>query len=472
MNIAVFVFLFAQDAAGPEFPRFELSRERIRNRVIVDAELRNRLGVDLEAPRLTLVFFDGDREVRRSHTAHLPRLAAGGSVPVKIETEHVEKFGRLEALLESGDRRFVYEGRDLAKPPVLRAPPPPRLETRVRTQTRAGEELRAVVELRNLGVARARETGLLLAFEGSPAPPLHVRVPDVEAASEDVIEVVVPSAPPGAVRATAVCAVADIPCPPDPLGAINEVEVGRCRLVRLSDGTIRITGTLRNGRPSTVEKVVVEFRVGGVTRLLEAPEPLAPGAQRQFELVVAGAGAVEGYTYAMSYGETSKPAGEGIVRGATARRTSTRALAGAETGAAVMERLTVQVRGLRWEKGPPRGKKAADVAFLRIAVRDRAGQPAHPTGRFAARVGDAAVVRTIGEEAWAKDVDELAGKARPESVAYDPIAGELWIGLVRPEAPGAALRIADVALSLDGAGAWSWPSLAEPFQVEARGPDR
>jgi hypothetical protein len=110
-------------------------------------------------------------------------------------------------------------------------------------------------------------------------------------------------------------------------------------------------------------------------------------------------------------------------------------------------------------------------------VRDRTGKPYYPTGLLSATVteGERAhppVQRGIPDEAWSTDVEELTPlKAKAESVAYDSLTGELWVGLLRPDKVGAPLRLA-LTLALVGAGTWEWSGLAEPFQAAARGPSK
>jgi hypothetical protein len=478
--------LAGQDVAGPEFLRFEFSREKVRNRVTADAQLRNGLAVDLDGARLTITYWDGDREVRVSNTLHLARIAAGAVLPVKVETELVEKFDRFEVVLVSGDRRFTYMGTDLGRPPELLKAPPARLEASLAGETRPTKfpgDLVLQAAVRNVGVSKASEHGLLVLLLDAAGRPVHaawVRPGgDLDPATEDVLQATLPDVPDYAsARVSAACVVADVPVPPDPIGASSDVEIGRCRLARLSDGAVRVTGMLRNGRSGAVKGVEAGFRLGGKTHVLRIPETLRAGALRPFEFHVAGAGKVEEYTYSVAYGDAADPKDEPAPRLPLARRVSTRRLSAAEAGAAPSASPTVELRGLRWVKGAAAGKKGgADIAFLRLAVRDRAGKPSYPVGELSATVNEAGKAhpvarRAVVDESWGTDVDELgAGKARPESVAYDALTGELWVGLVRPDKPTAPLKLG-VTLTLAGWGTWEWSGLDEPFQTVARPPDR
>jgi hypothetical protein len=471
------------EKAGPEFTRFELSRERVRHRVIAEATLANLLAVDLDGVRVTIAFYDGEREVRRSPTAHLGKIPTGRSAALSLETEQVEKFDRFEVLVESGDRRFVYRGRDPARPPELLRAPPPRVEVASLREARPERfpgTARVVAAVRNAGVNPAREPDLSLEFldaAGRTVRAVRVRLGAViEPSSEESFEVTVPDCPDyAAVRAAAACAVGDVPIPPDPFQRLEELEIGQCRLVRMTDGSVRVTGMIRNGLSRAVRKVVIAFRLGGVEHPLALAGALAPGEVRPFEGWAIGAGAVDGYAYAVSFEEA--PAGaEPAASRPVARSLGSRRI---EVAAAAGPRATVALRGVAWVR-PGSGKGArpkTDVAFVKLAVRGPDGRGLYPPGTlsFAAQVGGQAPlrgVREIREEAWGRDAEELAGPGgSSESVAYDPLTGELYVGLVPVDPPGAPFKL-DILLKLEGFGEWEWKGLQAPFQSEARGPDR
>src|SRR5262245_49089043 len=73
----------AQDA-GPRFTQFEFARERIGHKVIVDATLVNTASQDLTDVRITVSYFVGDRELRKSRPVQVARIAAQESASFKI----------------------------------------------------------------------------------------------------------------------------------------------------------------------------------------------------------------------------------------------------------------------------------------------------------------------------------------------------------------------------------------------------
>lgn len=484
LSLAVSALQTPAEKTGPEFTRFELSRERVRHRVIAEASLANLLAVDLDEVRVTIIFHDGDREVRRSPTAHLGKIPSGRSAPLTVETEQVEKFDRFEVLVESGERRFVYRGRDPTRPPEMLRAPPPRVEIafiREQRPERFPGTVRLTAAVRNPGVSPAREPDLALEFldpAGRPLRRMRVRLSSaIPPASEETFEVSLPDCPEFvSLRARAACALADVPIPPDPFQRLAELEIGQCRLVRMTDGSVRVTGMIRNGLPRGARRVVVSFRLGGIEHPLSLDGTLGPGEVRPFECWIAGAGTVDGYAYTVCFEEAEERAPASPGAGPAVRSLGTRRI---EAPAAAGPRATVALRGIAWIRPATEktGRSKADVAFLKLAVRGPDGRAVYPVGTllFAAQVENRPPVkglRRISEEAWSKDAEELATAAGfPESVAYDPLSGELYVGLVAVEPKGAPLKL-DISLKLEGLGEWEWKGLQAPFQSEAHGPNR
>jgi hypothetical protein len=142
-------------------------------------------------------------------------------------------------------------------------------------------------------------------------------------------------------------------------------------------------------------------------------------------------------------------------------------------------RPTVEIRGLKWFDRDPLERKQegpGDVPFLRLAVRLK-NQAIHPAGKIQVMLFDGAKplrFLNIGIEdaCYQRDAGELSTRtALPEIVAYDPISGELWIGLLRLDHAKSTLR-ADVTLTLEDAGTWEWKGLEKSFAAEPRASDR
>ena len=79
--------------------------------------------------------------------------------------------------------------------------------------------------------------------------------------------------------------------------------------------------------------------------------------------------------------------------------------------------------------------------------------------------------RAITDQTWSTDVDDLGGMKTPvEATAYDPTTGELWVGLLRGDKAKTQLR-ADVTLTIDGIGTWTWKGLEKAFEAAPKPPD-
>ncbi len=135
----------------------------------------------------------------------------------------------------------------------------------------------------------------------------------------------------------------------------------------------------------------------------------------------------------------------------------------------------VELRGLRWfdhdplEKG---GEGAGDQPFLRLTVA-RAREILHPTGKCEIMVfqGDRPLkflILRIDDSAWARDAADLGSRKRSAGeVAFDPLEGELWIGLLRVDRSRGDLKL-DISLRLDEGGTWEWKGLTKPFRADPK----
>jgi hypothetical protein len=95
----------------PVFTRFEFVRERSEHRVLAGVTIRNPGGVDLTDLWISVVYFDGDRQLRESKGCRVPRLPARESIPLTLEAKQVENFSRYEVVLEEDSQRLVYGGK-------------------------------------------------------------------------------------------------------------------------------------------------------------------------------------------------------------------------------------------------------------------------------------------------------------------------------------------------------------------------
>ncbi len=494
----------SSQAQAPEWSKFELARERLGHKVIVDAVLANPQGPELSDVRILAVFYSGQSELRRTTAVRIPRIAPGHSAPVRLEAEQVPNFDRYEAIVETGGRKFVYTPADPGRPPVLRKASQPRLAV-VSYKDYPPQEFpgraRLEIVVKNLSEADAQDPVALLSFLDAAGVVVHktyVRLaPSIRGLSEDSFEIAVPKVPEyAAAAAAAAWTAAEIPPPAEPPPDAAEVAIRGLRIRRLSDGTALVTGSVRNGTAGAVEKVRIDLRLGTKAHSVSLPGQIAPGASLPFEAFVPACPPFEDGAYSISHKEASRARQETAPEpAASAKRTGSRDVSA--EAAFVPEKdaqdlkpktdgptqakgpaLTAEIRGVRWIEGLNlRGLKTGDVAYLRMAFRDADGNPAQPTGSFTAITYDGDrplknVPRNITKDSWKLDARRInAQNANHETVARDPATGELWVGLLRTETGSYMNLRLDVKLTVPKIGTWTWKGLEDKCEAPARGPD-
>jgi hypothetical protein len=479
--------LQAQDPV-PEFGKFDLARERIGHRIVADAVLVNPLPTELRDVKVTAIFFDSERELKRSKPVPIDRIAPGGSGGAKIEVAQVPNFSRYEVVVESGGKRWAYAGDDPDRPPVIKLAGTARLVVAGLTESRPASfpgTSTLVLSLRNAGEGVARAPTAVLTYRakgGAAVQRVHVRLADTLALDVvDTFEVVVPRVPEYAVLEVMPAWVArELASPPDSQFENDVVAVKQVKVGRLSNGTVLVTGQVRNGLKKTVEKVTVTFALGTREVPLSVAGRIRPGASSPVDFYVPDLGLFDGCSYGLDYSEAADAKGDAEVPSQpTAKRTGSRKASDVDPAVAQRGRMSAEVRGVKWVEGSQflAMKGGGDVAFLRVALRDRNSKPVHPVGRISATLYDGAKPagtpsRLIKDESWSTDVDDLGGfKVPAEAVAYDPATGELWVGLLRGDKAKVQLK-ADVLLTIDGMGVWEWKGLEKTLEAPAKPPDR
>src|SRR5581483_3799784 len=171
--------------------------ERIGHKVIVDGEMLNRTGAELADVKLTAIYYDGNRELRRSKTVRVAKVADKARAPVTLEADNVPNFTRYELYVEVGAITRLYVGDEKAPMPSLKKAAPAAL-TLISTKDAPPKSFPgdAVVALtvRNDGGNEAYEPTAVLSFKVRGEQKLvHVLLDrQIAAGSEDTFEVTVP----------------------------------------------------------------------------------------------------------------------------------------------------------------------------------------------------------------------------------------------------------------------------------------
>lgn len=488
--------LLAQDSTlVPEFTRFALSRERVGHKVVAEGVLSAPADVEFKDLRLTFIYFEGTRELKRSDPVDRALLPPGSNWTFKAEAAQVEKFDRYEAWLDASGRRVIYESRDLTSLPAPRKNPPAKAVVIAASDERPASfpgdvEIRLVI--RNDSPGAAKEPVASLIFDGART----LRVPlgaSIDAWSEDTWVILLPQSETYSRIESAIAWLeGEMPGLGNPTAAAKDVGLIRCRVMKLSDGSARLLGTLKNGRAAAVDHVRVDVQVGHRDAAHPVAGALAPGAAREVDIYVPGVASLDGASYSLAFEEapSAKPALE--PRKPFARRTGTRRLeppaiapataAPARQEPAAPAALTTELRGVMVVEGLTvknfnKTAYTGDVLYLKLLFRDAKGEIAKPVGVLNASILTAterlaAVSRTIKKEHYKTEAARITpATAAPDLLAFDEKTGELWVGLTKTAAGVAELRL-EVTFRVVGAGTWEWKKLAPPFEAAARPPDK
>jgi hypothetical protein len=116
--------LCEQEVKAPEFTKWDFARERIGHKVLVDGTMLNRTGAELTDVKLTAIYYDGNRELRRSKTARIAKVSMGAKADLTLEADNVPNFSRYELYVEYGATTRLYVGDEKAPMPSLKKAAP------------------------------------------------------------------------------------------------------------------------------------------------------------------------------------------------------------------------------------------------------------------------------------------------------------------------------------------------------------
>jgi len=490
-----------QDPGAPVFKKFEFARERIEHKVDVEAVLANPGKEDLPAVSVTAIYYDLDKELRRSKTVRLGKIGAGASSAFKLVAEQVPNFTRYEVYVESGGRTRVYIGNEAAPFPALRSVEPARLSVVSCSGEASAGTAKVTVAVRNSGELDADEPTAVISFHdkaGAAASQVHVRLERmIAAASEETFEVTVPRAPEFASVQAGIAwggaeRMALIDAPPDS----KQLVLTGVRIVRLTDGWARVLGIVRNGQPTTVEKVVATFKLGKTEAPFSIQGALKGGQAYPFEFYVPDCPPFDDCTFGLAYSEAAPSAAPAAPQAmAVSKRIDSKKLdvkqaklpepvrpekpQGDDKGSVKVElRGIMQVEGISFRQGLST-KYSGDTFILKLAFSDEKGAPFQPapTLNFVVYNGQEPwkkVQRIVTKDQWNADAAKINSKSVADTtIACDKKANELWVAFVRSDGAGFDPRF-DLTLEIRGAGTWIWKGMDKEKKWESapRGPDK
>jgi hypothetical protein len=490
-----------QESSAPEFTKFDIVRERVGHKVVVDAVLLNPMPAAIEDGKVVVLYFDGDDELKRSAPVPVPKLAPGKSAPFRIEVLQLPNFSRYEIYLQYRGTTRLYLGADPAKLPALRRPSPARLALEGRNDAFAGGVFRSGVVVSNRGETEGDEPTLKLEFCASTGRVLKEAWvplgPVLEPASEDSFEIAVPGVPAfETVKAALFWRVAaglDLGDSGSPLS--GDLVLLNCKVDRLNGGVARVSGVLLNGRPAAVSKVQANFRLGRLEVPYLLPGVLRPGERRAFQVHVSDCPPLDSAGFSLAFegaGKEDPAAAPAAIP--ESKRVSSRSLdvgqvrippvpeKSAEVKAAEAGKTPAgykaEIRGLLVVDGERSagGKYSGDVYLFRVAFTDAKGLKVQPTGTFTGTIYDGPkplkkIQRIVARESWKVDAARVNSQTVADNtIACDRKTGELWVAFHRSEGPFEKPR-ADLEFKVSGMGTWTWSGLSDKWQNAPRWPE-
>jgi hypothetical protein len=493
-----------QDVKAPEFTKFDFARERIGHRVIVDGVMLNRIGAEMTDVKLTSIYYDGNRELRRSKTVKVAKVAVNAAAPFKLEADNVPNFTRYELYVEYGAITRLYTGDEKSPLPTLKKAAPASLTL---TSTKAAlpkafpGDVVVTLQVKNDGGNEADEPTAVMGFKVRGEERLvHVLLGrSIAAGTEDTYEVTVPGMDAYTdLEARVTFLSSEGPRVQDPPANLKEVAIRNLRIVRLVDGGGRVTGSCKNGLDLIVGEVSATFHIGKSDVPWTLPGTLNPGELRPFEFYLPDCPGFEGGGgYDIAFKEAAKADPAGFMKPPSSKKTGTKAI---ETRQVKLPpppgklknddpelkvktlhdgEYAVGIRGLLVVDGTytKNNKYTGDVYLIRFSFLDDEGKPMKPTPTINATVYNKdqfylKVQRIVEKQQWGADASRINSlTVSNDTIACDKKSGELWVALVRTETPVFEPR-ADITMVIPDIGIWTWKGLSGKFEVAPRGPDR
>jgi hypothetical protein len=479
--------LFLQDSKPPEFTKFEIARERVGHKVIVDGGLKNVGAADLYAVRVTAIYYDVDRELKRSPTGSIAKIASGQAAPFKLETIQLPNFSRFEVYVETASATFLYTGTDEAPMPVLR----PSSGARLTLSSHTLSPLTLVV--RNGGGAIADEPTAMIAFkDGSGATVHQARLrleKSIGPATEETFELTIPGLPTHAsVEVGFSMQASDEITLPDPAGFARELQVQKCRAVRLSDGSARVSGVLLNATAGNVQRIGLRFQLGKKDVPYDPPGVLKPQETRSFVFYVPSVPPFDTLGFSVSCDTGGTPGAE--VASPSSRRTASKKIDADRIALppppkVVQELVTkearppsVGTRGLLVVEGTygKNNKYTGDHYLVRMLFLNEQGKPYQPDATVTFSLYDAdkhlkKATRTITRASWAGDASKVNGSTVDlDTTAFDRKTQELWVCIHWSDVPWKKPK-ADITVEIPNVGTYTLKGIEREWEFAPKWPD-
>jgi hypothetical protein len=530
-RILVFALLAAASARADETPlqfsEFSIARTRFEKKVWADSRVKNNGAGPVTGISVSLICYEGEREVARSRAVEVDQVAPGGEKPVSFEISKCPFFTNYVVesayFLDGKEVRTRFIGRDLFNPPIPERkdaiPGTAYLEVYKVKPERLDKDVTLTLTVKNAGELQADQARIRFKFydadhnlvreaaqtftEKFPFGkeiPLMVKVkgvPEFDKVRADIEE----------------STSQERNLSEGEFSGETEVEAAGFRFEDRQDGSIRVSGRVRNGKPIGVRNVVIKVmlfnRGTQVRELMATPErPLHPQETAGFASTMKSPPEFDDYKYTASYEEDETlvagdppkepahrdpvhgdpdpdPKDPGPVAGDPPKDPDPKTPEPKKPEEPKIRSIAqaTAVRGSRWIEGNwvGEGKQAKyRGAFLMLSLQftDKAGKTARVaqggmlemTFRAPAKK-DVVTKMKVEKFAWSTDARKVTvANAKVGQMGYDPDAEAIEIVVLEFKDNDEWNYTLDAKFTSDEGDVWEWKGLSEPYRAAAGKP--
>lgn len=312
----------AAEEAPISFAEFSIARTRVEKKVWADSVVKNSAGTPVTALNMSMVCLEGSREVARSKAVEIEMLAGGAESRVSFEIPKCPFFTSyiIETACFFGGKELKtrFLGRDLFNPPLAERttalPGVSWIEVYSLKFDRADKDVKVSLKAKNAGELPSNLARVRFKFYDADQNLVREVVCDFQAAfeygKEVSLESTVRDVPEYAhARADIVESTAqERRLPEGEFTGDAEVEAAGFRFEERQDGSIRVSGRVRNGKPVGVRNVVVKIALllngQEVREVLATPErALDPDEMAPFSSTLRNPPDFDDYRYTTAYEE-------------------------------------------------------------------------------------------------------------------------------------------------------------------------
>ncbi|KAF0240470.1 MAG: hypothetical protein FD180_4922 [Planctomycetota bacterium] len=524
IRILALALLAAASARAEETPlqfsEFSIARTRFEKKVWADSRVRNSGTSPVTGISVALICFEGEREVARSRAVEVDQVAPGGEKPVSFEIAKCPFFTNYVVdsayFLNGKELKTRFIGRDLFNPPVPERkdaiPGTAYLEVYKVKSERVDKDVTLTLTVKNAGELPAdmarirfkfydadhtlvREAAQAFSekFEFGKEVPLMVKVkgvPEFDKVRADIEE----------------STSQERNLSEGEFSGEAEVEAAGFRFEDRQDGSIRVSGRVRNGKAVGVRNVVVKVmlfnRGTQVRELFTTPErPLRPQETAGFASTVKGPPEFDDYKYTASYEEDESlvagdppknpgpkdpdPKDPGPIAGDPPKNPEPKVPDPKKPEEPKIRSVAqaTALRGSRWIEGEwvgegKQSKYRGSFLVLSLQFTDKGGKTSRVVQggmlemTFKAPAKKDVVTRMkIEKFTWSADARKITvANAKPGQMGYDPDAEAIEIVILEDSNNNVWNYTLDAKFTSDEGDVWEWKGLAEPYRTDAGKP--